>query len=140
MSGPQTYATHRRFDPWYHIVAFGLVAMAFLLAAVHAWRTHEVWPLVVSLALLLTFLKVRTYALRVQDRIIRLEETLRMAVILPEALRPRVRELTPGQFVALRFAADEELALRLQEALQEGLNGEAIKKRIQVWRPDTFRV
>jgi hypothetical protein len=60
--------------------------------------------------------------------------------VLPEALRQRIPQLKPGQMVALRFAADAELAARVEEALTEDLGGEAIKKRIQVWRPDTFRV
>ena len=33
-----------------------------------------------------------------------------------------------------------ELADRVREALDQNLDGEAIKKRIQTWRPDTFRV
>jgi hypothetical protein len=90
--------------------------------------------------LLLLALQVRQYALKVQDRLIRLEETLRMEHILPDDLKGRISELTPKQMVGLRFAADAELAHRVREALDEHLSGEAIKKRIQVWRPDTFRV
>jgi len=81
-------------------------------------------------------MRVRTYGLRVQDRVIRLEETLRMQVILPEALRSRIQELRTGQLVALRFASDGELAARMEETLKEGLTATAIKQRIQTWRPD----
>jgi hypothetical protein len=42
--------------------------------------------------------------------------------------------------VGLRFACDGELADRVREAIELHLDGEAIKKRIQTWRPDTFRV
>jgi hypothetical protein len=44
------------------------------------------------------------------------------------------------QLTGLRFASDGEVAGLVQAALDENLSGEAIKKRIQVWRPDTFRV
>ena len=139
---PQNYANHARIDPWYHYGAFGFLAVAFLVAMVRLFRgpNRDLWPVIISFGLLLVWLKVRTYALRVQDRIIRLEETLRMQALLPEDLRSRLGELKPGQFVALRFAADAELATRVAEALNEGLKGGEIKKRIQVWRPDTFRV
>jgi len=136
----QNYAHHRRFDPPYHFVASALALAALIMALVDLYRYRAVWPLVVALLLLILYLKVRSYALRVQDRLIRLEETLRMQALLPDPLRARIGELRPGQFVALRFAADAELPARVAEALQEGLGGEEIKKRIQVWRADTFRV
>jgi hypothetical protein len=138
----QTYASHRRFDPWYHIVAFALLLLAFIGACIHVVRQPGagVWELFLTLGILVLFFRVRIYALRVQDRIIRLEETLRMKAILPEAWHVRIRELTPGQFVGLRFASDEELPALLEAALDEKLSGEAIKKRIRIWRADTFRV
>lgn len=141
MAQPQTLANHRRFDPWYHVVAFGLLVIAFVLSA---WRMRhgqgDVWQLIISFAALVVWGRVRIYALRVQDRVIRLEETLRMNALLPENLKARIQEFRPSQFVALRFASDAELPARVEEALRDNLGGEAIKKRIQVWRPDTFRV
>lgn len=143
MSGQQTYATHRRFDPPYHFFLMPLALLAVLSAAYHLvkWPSlHQAVGLVVAIACVLLAFKVRLYALRVQDRVIRLEETLRMERLLPADLKGRIGELSPGQFVGLRFAADAELADRTREALEEKLGGEAIKKRIQTWRPDTFRV
>lgn len=141
MPTPQTFANHRRIDPWYHYVAFSLVAMAFIWSIIRLCHSREyLWQVITASALLVVWAKVRVYALRVQDRVIRLEETLRMNALLPEALKARISELKPGQFVALRFASDLELAARVEEALMEGLGNEAIKKRIQMWRPDTFRV
>jgi hypothetical protein len=83
---------------------------------------------------------IRLYALRVQDRLIRLEESLRMQRLFSADLQARIPELSPNQMVGLRFASDGELAERVREALNQDLSGEAIKKRIQTWRPDTFRV
>ncbi|MBK8794591.1 MAG: hypothetical protein IPN59_16080 [Holophaga sp.] len=140
---PQSYATHRRFDLWFHVGAMGLLTAAFVIACILAVRRFDlasVWGVVLSLGLLILMLRVRIYALRVQDRIIRLEETLRMRALMPEAWHVRLRELTPGQFVGLRFASDEELPVLVQQALDEKLSSEAIKKRIRIWRGDTFRV
>ncbi len=136
----QDFAHHRRLDPLYHFAAALLVLLALALSLASLFRHGAVWPLVVSLFMLIMFLRVRPYALRVQDRLIRLEETLRMQALLGEELRARIPELRPGQFVALRFASDQELPARVAEALQEQLTGVQIKQRIQSWRPDTFRV
>ncbi|WP_306601614.1 DUF6526 family protein [Geothrix sp. 21YS21S-2] len=138
----QSYATHRRLDPGYHYWGFGLLVVCIVLAAYGAIRGHAgAFTQLVLLAFLgILFLKTRIYALRVQDRVIRLEETLRMKALLPEAMQAQIARLKPGQFVALRFASDAELETRVKEALAEELGGEAIKKRIQEWRPDEFRV
>ena len=138
----QSYANHRRFDPWYHFVAFPLTLLAFAWACLQAVR-HQgggLWEVILAFGLLVLLFRVRLYSLRVQDRVIRLEETLRMKALLPEVLQGRIQELRPGQFVALRFASDEELPELVQAALEEHLDGEAIKRRIHVWREDTFRV
>jgi hypothetical protein len=140
-SEAQSYSNHKRIDPWYHYVGFGLVLLIFIMALAHPFRGHGgAWQIIASVFLLVLFLRVRIYALRVQDRVIRLEETLRMQALLDEGLRGRIQELRPGQFVALRFASDGELAARVSEALDGHLSGTEIKKRIQSWRADTFRV
>ena len=143
MSAPQTYANHRRFEPLQHFF-IAPVLLATLVAAIRlAWKNpnlHSLWMAVLAFTLFLVAMQVRVYALKVQDRLIRLEEGLRMQRLLPTDLASRIHELTPRQCVGLRFAADAELADRVREALELGLDGEAIKKRIQVWRPDTFRV
>lgn len=143
MSQPQTYANHRRFEPLFH---FALLPFFLLTAVATVWRLikdpslHGAWVMLTAFALVLLALEVRGYALKVQDRLIRLEEHLRMEHLLPADLKGRIPELTVRQCVGLRFASDGELADRVREALAEGLNDEAIKQRIQSWRPDTFRV
>ncbi|HEU4952892.1 MAG TPA: DUF6526 family protein [Holophagaceae bacterium] len=140
---PQTYANHRRIDPRHHILLFGLFAANLVVAVVAAVRHPggaTIWAAAMALALLLLLFEVRIYALQNQDRLIRLEERLRLERLLPEDLRTRLPELKVGQIVALRFASDAEVADRMREALTESLDGEAIKRRIQTWRPDTFRI
>jgi hypothetical protein len=79
--------------------------------------------------------------LTVQDRLIRLEETLRLQRCLPDDLRGRVGELSRGQLIALRFCGDEaELAGLTRSVLGGQLTGsDDIKKSIKMWRTDTMR-
>ena len=140
---PQNYDNHARFDPPYHffVVPVALIAtIAIVVRAVRAPSLWSVWLVVVAVAGSLAVLKIRLNALRVQDRVIRLEERLRMMAVLPEAMRSRIGELTDGQFVALRFASDEELPTLVKRALDEKLNRKDIKKAVTRWRPDYSRV
>jgi Family of unknown function (DUF6526) len=140
---PQNFKNHRRFDPWFHFFAFPVLAVAFFVAlwrAIKAPSGWTIWETVVAAALVVLCLKARTFALRVQDRIIRLEERQRLNALLSEPLRSRIGALTEGQLIGLRFASDAEAAGLVQAALDENLGGEAIKKRVTSWRPDFFRV
>jgi hypothetical protein len=143
MAQPQTYANHRRFEPLQHFVLTPILLITWIAAiwlAIKHPSLHSIWAAILAFALLMVAMQARIYALKVQDRVIRLEETLRMQRLLSAELQARIPEMVPRQFVGLRFAADAELADRVREALDQKLSGEAIKKQIQTWRPDTFRV
>jgi hypothetical protein len=143
MSAPQTFANHRRFEPLQHFILTPILLITWITTLWHLYKypsLHSFWVMILGLALLLLALQIRGYALKVQDRLIRLEETLRMGRLLPEDLEGRIPELSVKQMVGLRFASDGELSDRVREALDQNLDGEAIKKRIQTWKPDTFRV
>jgi hypothetical protein len=143
MSEPQTFANHRRFEPMQHFILTPILLITWIVSLWHLYKypsLHSFWGMVLGFALLLMALQTRIYSLKVQDRLIRLEETLRLQRLLPVDLQARIGEVSPKQFVGLRFASDAELADRVREALDQNLDGEAIKKRIQTWRPDTFRV
>jgi hypothetical protein len=98
------------------------------------------WLLVMALALCVMAARMRSYATHLQDRIIRVEERLRLAAVLEEPLRSRIGELTDAQLVGLRFASDAELPALAQRALDEKLSRSDIKKAIADWRPDYSRV
>jgi hypothetical protein len=142
-SEPQTYANHARRDPIFQFVLAPLGLAAIILSVIllvrHPRMASTLW-LLLSFALVLTASRARAYALKVQDRVIRLEERLRLAILLPEADRPRIAELTEPQLIALRFASDAELPALAIRALNEGLSNKQIKSSIQNWRPDYFRV
>ena len=139
----QTYANHRRFDPWYHFFAVPVLGIAVLVQLWHAIKEPSgwtIWETFVAAALVVLALKARVFALRAQDRIIRLEERLRLAALLQEPLRSRSAALSTGQLIGLRFASDAEVPGLVEAALDENLTGEAIKKRIQSWKGDFQRV
>ena len=143
----QDYANHRRWDPAYHFFAFSVVSISFFIAlwtfikslsgGFSAWAA---WNVIIWAAAIALTLRIRSYPLKLQDRIIRLEERLRLAMLLDEPLKARIGELDIRQIVGLRFASDAEVPGIVKAALDEKLSGEEIKKRIQTWRPDTLRV
>jgi len=140
---PQTFANHARFDPLFHFFALPVFAFAAGTAIVNLIRhpsLHAALLSLLSVAAVIALFKIRIYALTVQDRVIRLEERLRLASLLPEPQRSRIPELTKGQLVALRFASDAEVPKLAERALSENLSPADIKKSIQNWRPDYLRV
>ncbi len=140
---PQTYANHARFDPWYHFFLAPIALIIFIASIVHLVRHPHVWGVVhvvAAFALFMLVFKLRTYPLRVQDRIIRLEERLRLTALLPEPLRARINELDIRQLIGLRFASDAEIPALVERTLNEKLTQKQIKQAIQNWRADNFRV
>lgn len=140
----QSYANHVRKLPPLYIAGAALAALALLLAIAELVRQ----PSIVVGALLalvgaagMGLYYARVNALRVQDRIIRLEERLRLERLLSVDLRARTAELSVEQLVALRFAGDGELPELVRAVLDEGLTGrDAIKRRVRSWRADWLRV
>ncbi len=140
---PQTFANHARFDPLFHFFTLPIFAMGVIWSVVrfirHPGLLSAMAFLVLTAATVLTF-KARIYSLRVQDRVIRLEERLRLATVLPDSMRSRIPELTETQLIGLRFASDHELPGLCERAFSENLSRTDIKKSIQTWRPDYWRI
>ncbi|MBZ5667503.1 MAG: DUF6526 family protein [Acidobacteriia bacterium] len=139
----QNFSNHTRYDPLFHFFVLPVFAITLIISIVHLVRRpglHSVWMVVVMIAALTAIFKIRLYALKVQDRVIRVEERLRLASLLDPALRPRIGEFTESQLIGLRFASDAELPALAARALNEKLAAADIKKSIQQWRPDHWRV
>jgi hypothetical protein len=139
----QSLKNHARFDPPYHFVLALIVLANLILAIVHAVRHfgfHSAWLLILSLGLVILVLKLRSYPLKVQDRVIRLEERLRLQALAPAQWHAQISRLNEGQLIALRFAGDDEVVGLAKMALEENLTRKQIKERIRNWRPDNWRV
>ena len=139
---PQTFANHAKVVPAYHYFTFGLIAVYFfyrLYTVVTAPSLANAMGMVAVTALLMVFFWARIFALRVQDRVIRLEMHLRVLQVAPD-LSPRFGEFTLNQLCSLRFASDAELPELARKVLAEKLDDRAaIKKMIREWQPDLVR-
>ncbi len=144
MATTQTFANHTRWHPPFHLFVLPVMLINFVWSIVlfvisPGWNSG--WWVVVSLALLVLTFLVRLNSLKVQDRIIRLEETIRYQQVLSPTVRQQITALSHAQIVALRFAADDELEELLSRAAAGNFaKTRDIKRAIKNWRADTFRV
>ncbi len=140
----QNFANHRRLVFQYHVVAFLLIVANIGYAAwtaVTAFSVANLMYLLLVIAAFLVFWYARTFATAVQDRVIRLEERLRLERLLPAELQPRIGDFTVAQLVALRFASDAELPTLAREVLDQNIQDrDEIKKKVREWRADHCRV
>ncbi|MGH9739355.1 MAG: DUF6526 family protein [Candidatus Acidiferrales bacterium] len=143
MSHNQNFENHARFFPLFHFVVAPIFLLNIVWSIVQVVRHVSfgtVVSLLVAIALFLLALAARLMALKVQDRVIRLEMRLRLQQQLPSELRARVPEFTLDQLISLRFASDAELPLLAQRVLDEKLTSrKAIKKMVREWQPDLLR-
>ena len=146
MAAPQNYSNHGRFDPAFHFFIVPLLIANLVISVtntVRHWPQEcflHIWWIVMSVVLLVIAGRGRDRALKVQDRVILLEEKLRYERLLPADLVERSAGLSLRQIVALRFASDAELSGLVLRSLSEGLPPKAIKQAIQQWKPDYVRV
>ena len=140
---PQTYANHAKLVPLFHYVAMPLLLINLILGLVgllEGLTLESLNRIGTGVAMVLAALFARVFALKAQDRVIRLEERLRMERLLPDDLKPRIDEVSTAQCVALRFAGDDELPALVRRALDEKADQKTIKQAIKEWRPDYQRV
>ena len=140
---PQNYKNHAKFIPVFHYIALPLLLVNFFGALFRVTQEISFYTLNdvgLAISLIVVAVFTRLFALKAQDRVIRLEEQIRMQTFLPDALKVHVGRLTMGQIVALRFASDEELADLTQEALDQNTSPNALKQAVKNWRPDYDRL
>ncbi len=142
---PQSYKNHRQYVPVYH---FGLLLLLIIVLAGSVWNFYRAYDALsgrlsaalifgLSLAGIIYYIYTRAFALRAQDRAIRAEENLRHFILAGKPLDSRLRM---GQIIALRFSDDSEFPSLAQKAADDNMKGDDIKKAIQNWRPDNYRV
>lgn len=146
MPAPQSFKNHTRWDPVFHffiapILLLNIIATGFWYHNHRADHVHSgMWLILISVVLFLLALKARTYALKVQDRAIRIEERMRLASMVSPSELIEIESLTMRQYVALRFASNAELPDLARRAVREKLSEKQIKESIVSWRPDNDRL
>lgn len=139
----QNLKSHRRYFPWHHFVVQPILFGNFIAQTIRFTNEQTKWnwwQVILALALFIFSFTARSMALKAQDRVIRLEERLRLAQLMPGE-QAVIDSLSPGQLVALRFASDEEAPVLARRCASGDLTkGEQIKKEIRNWRPDYLRV
>ncbi len=140
----QTFANHGKLFPPFHVFVVPVMAINLFWSIYRLIVTGISWDgcerVLVAMGLAIGFLTARVMALKVQDRVIRLEERLRYERVLPADLKPRIGEFTVGQLVSLRFACDAELPALARKVLDQKMTErKAIKQMVKAWKPDYLR-
>jgi hypothetical protein len=146
MPAQQNFKNHASFAPAWHFFVVPVALINIVLSiyyTIHQWPMHSrshLWWIVMSFAFFFAVGTSRQFALKDQDRIIRLEEKLRYASLLAPAQVVRAQALTLQQIIALRFASDAELPGLIDRAIAESLAPKQIKQAITDWRADYNRI
>ena len=144
MPNKQSFENHVRWHPPFHFVLFPILALNLIFAIVRLvqdYNVDRIAYLVVAAALIMLALIARVYGLKVQDRVIRLEEELRYRRLLPEESADRAIALPMNRIIALRFADDAELPALVERTLADEFEKPIdIKRAIKTWRADDLRV
>ena len=140
----QNFDNHRKFVRGFHLVALPILLINVIYSgyvAVTSFSVDSVISLFVAVALMQVALFARIFALGAQDRVIRLEERMRLHELLPPDQRGEIDKLTTGQLIALRFASDGEVGDLVAAVIAEEIGDrEVIKKRVKSWRADHQRL
>ena len=139
----QNFKTHKRLIFGYHgftaLAIFALIVGSIMNLIKSADENFYSASLLVltSVVMLFMWFYIRSFALKAQDRAIKAEESLRAFVLNG---KPMNSDLTIRQVIGLRFASDDEYGALSDRAVKEKLSENDIKKAIQNWKPDTYRV
>jgi hypothetical protein len=141
----QNYENHRKLDPLFHVVLLAIIIYLIvqsIINLVHTYshggsRQQAIMFVMIAIAFAISYVKIRTYPLKVQDRAIRAEENLRYFALTGKLLD---MNLKISQIIALRFAPDHEMVGLVDRAVRENLSNDQIKKEIQKWKSDHHRV
>ena len=144
MAQPQNYANHAKRPPLLFLAGCFLstaatLGIGYLLVVDFSAGTLALF--VVAACTAIGLLYARRFSTRVQDRVIRLEERLRLERILPDELKGEIGQLTTDQLIALRFASDAEVTGLVRRIVAGALTDpKSIKQAVEHWRADHQRV
>ena len=145
MPTSQNLKNHTRREPLYLslVIVLTVNLVLMVIRAVRHYRHNGhliLWPIVMAIVFIFIVMMIRVYSLKVQDRVIRLEERLRLQSLASESELAELDSLTVRQYVSLRFASNPEVVELARRAVRENLTGKQIKESIKSWRPDEHRV
>ena len=139
----QSFKIHTRLLPPFHFFVVPVLLLNFINTLRHVYLAptrSTGWAAVVGAALLMLAFLSRVQAVTVQDRLIRLEERLRLRQLLPADLQPSINGITHRQLVAIRFASDAEVADIVRDIVGGKIStAKEIKSRVKHWQPDHLR-
>ena len=137
----QSYENHTAKFPLQHFIWLPLSALSLIALIVYFFTSNTLLQTILMTTTLIIAIiggmLARLYGLKLQDRIIRLEEQFRHTQLTGQPLDTRI---TLPQLIALRFASDDEFPALAKRASEEQLSADAIKKQIKNWRADTQRI
>lgn len=140
---PQNYENHAKRVPMF-LVSF-LFITAYLLGSLYQVVVGPSLESIISLLFAVGVMGIlfmaRAFPLGVQDRVIRLEERLRLESILGPEQRDTIAKMDTELLIGLRFASDSEVAGLLDTILEENIKDrKEVKKRVKAWRADHQRI
>ncbi|NHN34717.1 DUF6526 family protein [Paenibacillus agricola] len=135
----------RRLDWPYHYVAAPLAIVVLVFSVIELFRglgqeelSRLDWLLfILAVCLAFAVARIRLYATKTQDRIVRMEENFRHYRLTGRTLDPRI---TVSQIISLRYAGDDEFPSLCDRAVTERMSRKAIRSAIKDWRPDMMRI
>jgi uncharacterized membrane protein YciS (DUF1049 family) len=140
----QSFESHAKIVPGYHRWTTALLVLPtlyFMYLAIMDFSVERLALFLFCVGVIFAALFARVFPLGVQDRVIRLEERLRMEQLLTPDMRKRIPEFTVEQLVGLRFASDAELSELCKRVLDEGISDRNdIKRAVKSWRADHQRI
>lgn len=140
---PQNFANHTQED-WIYIGAGILLLIGTIAAIVAVFRDPSLGSIslvIIAIGTILAYVRIRPYALMLQDRLVRDEMLSRLPQVLPDNMKGRISELSLDQLIALRFASDHEMPDLVVKVLTEKITKRSdIKKLIKNWQADHMRV
>ena len=136
----QSFASHAHRPIHTTVVwLFALVALVLMVQQMRGGETRD-WAIIVTILAIFELGWIsRAYTVKLQDRIIMLEEKVRAAELLSAGQDAHLAKLSPKQIAALRFASDAEFGALLERAARENLPPKEIKAAVKTWRPDLHR-
>ena len=139
----QNFRNHSRMVPGYHYIGGGLILLLIVGSIVNVITSNKEnlynasLIVVMSVTLLIVAYYARAFALKAQDRAIKVEENFRHYILTGI---PLSKELRMRQIIGLRFASDSEFPELAKQAISENLSEKEIKRKIKEWNPNTYRV